>query len=60
MAGEGPLAIREIADRVGRDVKAVHGDVHALLNAGVLDKAENGQIEFPFDAVRVDFTLRAA
>lgn len=60
MAGEGPLSMREVARRVGRDVKAVHGDVHALLDAGVLDKTENGRIEFPFDAVRVDFTLRAA
>jgi len=60
MAGEGPLSMREVARRVGRDVKAVHGDVHALLDAGLLDRTEKGRIEFPFDAVRVDFTLRAA
>src|SRR6476659_9874559 len=36
LAGAGPLTIREAARRVDRDVKAVHGDVHALLNAGVL------------------------
>ena len=60
MAGEGQLSLREIARRVGRDVKAVHGDVNALLDAGLVDKTENGRIEFPFDAVRVDFTLRAA
>ena len=34
--------------------------VRALLNAGVLDKTSDGRIEFRFDAVRVDFTLRAA
>ena len=56
MAGQGPMTIREIARRVGRDVKAVHGDVHALLDAGVLDRAEGG-IVFPFDAVHVDFVL---
>ena len=60
MTGEGPLSMREVARRVGRDVKAVHGDVHALLNAGLLDKTGTGRIEFPFDAVRVDFTLKAA
>ena len=32
------MTIREAARRVHRDVKAVHGDVHALLNAGVLQK----------------------
>jgi hypothetical protein len=36
------------------------GDTRALLNAGLLDKTEDGCIVFPFDAVRVDFTLRAA
>ncbi len=60
MAGHGAMTIREAARRVERDVKAVHGDVHALLNAGLLDKTDDGRIEFRFDAVRVDFTLRAA
>lgn len=53
------MSIREAARRVGRDVKAVHGDVTALLNAGVLRRTEDG-IEFPYDAVHVDFVLKAA
>ena len=60
MAGQGPLTIREVSRRVNRDVKAVHGDVHALLDAGVVDRTANNQVVFPFDAVRVEFTLRAA
>ena len=32
----------------------------ALLKAGILRKTDNGRIEFPFDAVRVDVVLRAA
>ena len=60
MAGQGPLTIREVARRVDRDVKAVHGDVHALINAGLLDRTETRRVAFPFDAVRVEFTLRAA
>ena len=60
MAGAGPLTIREAARRVGRDVKAVHGDVHALLNAGVVQKTERRLIVFPYDAIRVDVMLRAA
>lgn len=59
MTGQGPMALRELARRVGRDVKAVHGDVHALLDAGVLEKDAAGQIVFPYDAVHVGFTLRA-
>jgi predicted transcriptional regulator len=60
MTGQGEMAIREIARRIDRDVKAVHGDVKALLLAGVLDRAESGRVVFPYDAVRVDFTLRKA
>ena len=59
MAGQGPLAIREVARRVGRDVKAVHGDVRGLLDAGLLDARTDGVV-FPHAGVHVDFTLRAA
>lgn len=60
MAGQGPLTLREVARRVRRDVKAVHGDVHALISAGLVEKTESGRVAFPFDAIRVEFTLRAA
>ena len=60
MTGAGPMTIREAARRLERDVKAVHGDVHALLNAGILQKTDKGQIVFPYDAVHVDFMLKAA
>jgi predicted transcriptional regulator len=56
----GPVSIREAARRVERDVKAVHSDVTALLNAGVLDRVEDGLIVVPFDAVKVEFLLEAA
>jgi predicted transcriptional regulator len=60
LCGAGPISIREAARRVERDVKAVHADITALLNAGVLDRAENGGIVFPFEAVKVEFLLEAA
>ena len=60
LCGAGPVSIREAARRVGRDVKAVHGDVTALLNAGVLNRTEEGSIVFPFEAVKVEFLLQAA
>jgi len=60
LSGAGPVSIREAARRVGRDVKAVHGDITALLRAGVLNRTPKGQIEFPFDAVKVEFLLSAA
>ena len=60
LCGAGPVSIREAARRVGRDVKAVHGDVTALLNAGVLNHTDDGRIVFPFEAVKVEFLLQAA
>lgn len=60
LCGAGPVSIREIARRVGRDVKAVHRNVSALLRAGVLSRTPTGRMEFPFDAVKVGFPLRAA
>ena len=60
LCGVGPVSIREAARRVNRDVKAVHGDVTALLVAGVLSRTESGGIEFPYEAVKVEFLLQAA
>lgn len=60
LCGAGSVSIREAARRVGRDVKAVHTDVTALLNAGILERAEGGGIVFPFEVVKVEFILQAA
>lgn len=59
MTGQGELSIREVARRVRRDVKAVHGDVTALIHAGVIERTERGVV-FTYDAVHVDFTLTKA
>ncbi len=60
LCGAGPVSIRETARRAGRDVKAVHGDVTALLKAGVLDRTDDGRIVFPYEAVKVEFVLAVA
>lgn len=59
LCGIGPVSIRETTRCGGRDVKAVYGEVTALLIAGVLDRAEGGII-FPFDAVKAELILQAA
>ncbi len=60
LCGAGPISIREAARRVERDVKAVHSDITALLIAGILDRAKGGGVVFPFEAVKVEFLLKAA
>ena len=59
MTGAGPISIREVARRVARDVKAVHGDVALLIKAGVVLRQE-GKVVFPYDGVHVDFVLGRA
>ncbi len=60
MVGLGPVTIRGLAREVGRDVKGVHGDVHTLIKAGLVDRTNEGRVVFPYDAVHVDFELQAA
>lgn len=50
------ISLDAVSRLVGRDQQAVHGDVQALLEAGVLEQAANG-IVFPYDAVHVDFVV---
>ncbi|BAO91324.1 winged helix DNA-binding protein [Caballeronia cordobensis] len=60
MTGAGPMSIRELSRRLERDVKGVHRDVKALLEAGLLQHDEQGGIVFPYNTVHVNFTLTAA
>jgi predicted transcriptional regulator len=59
MTGRGALSMREAAHLVGRDVKAVHSDITALIKAGVITRTDKG-VTFAYDAVHVDFTLTKA
>lgn len=60
LTGAGPMGVRELARRVSRDVKGVHTDAQALVLCGLVDKTPEGKLHFPYDAVHVDFMLRAA
>ena len=60
LTGKDPVSIREAARLIGRDVKAVHGDISALLNMGILERTDDNKINFQFDSVHVDFVLSNA
>ncbi len=60
LTGKEPMSLRAVSRLAGRDVKGVHADVHALIDAGILRRGEQGAIAFPFQEVHVDFLLRAA
>lgn len=59
MVGAGVLGVRELARRVGRDVKGVHTDAAALVACGLIDKADDGALHFPYSSVRVEFETLA-
>lgn len=59
IGGRGPVSIREAARRVGRDVKAVHGDIQKMLEKGLIEKTEGGKVESPYEEIHFDFTIRS-
>ena len=59
LTGAWVVTIREAAQCVNCDVRAVHSDATALINAGILNRAEGG-IEFPYKAAHADFMLKVA
>lgn len=59
LAGQGTLSFREVARRVERDVQAVHRDITTLINAGVVERTENG-VEFPYQNIHFEFDVMAA
>jgi len=58
MAGQGALSYREVARRVDRDYKGVHSDLTSLVQAGVVDRVEDGVI-FPYGAIHFAFEIKA-
>lgn len=60
LCGAGEISIRETARRVKRDIKAVHGDCVALAKAGIIERTAKNGVHFPYDAIKVEFMLKAA
>jgi len=58
MTRAGPLSIEEVSRRLACDVGDVREDVDQMVSAGLLDRNEDGSIEFLYDAIHVDFWLR--
>lgn len=56
----GEIAVRELARRVGRDVKRVHEDAGVLVDLGVFERSESGGLLCPYADIHVDMHLRHA
>lgn len=59
LQGQGPMPLRELARRVGRDVRRVHDDVQALTELGLVERTGNGGVVCPYDAVHIDMRMTA-
>ena len=60
LTSAGPLGVRELSRRVGRDVRAVHADAQRLVSIGLIDKTKDGKLHFPYDGVHIEMQWRAA
>lgn len=60
LIGAGPLPIRELARRTGRDVKRVHEDVVVLAGLGLVERTDQGGVLCPFTDIHVDMHIGKA
>lgn len=60
LLGAGEVGVRELARRVGRDVKRVHEDAAALVELGLVEKTARGSLVCPYADIHVDLHLRRA
>ena len=60
LQGEGEVGVRELARRLGRDVKRVHEDAAALVDLGLVEKTASGALICPYADIHVDMHLRRA
>lgn len=56
----GTVGVRELARRLGRDVKRVHEDAAALVELGLVERNEAGALCCPFGDIHLDMHMEAA
>ncbi len=56
----GKIGVRELARRLGRDVKRVHEDASALVALGLIERDQAGALTCPYVDIHVDMHLAAA
>ena len=60
LQGAGQMGVRELARRVGRDVRRVHDDVVVLAELGLIERGDRGEVMCPFADIHIDMHLLAA
>jgi predicted transcriptional regulator len=57
---EGACGVRELARRVGRDVRRVHEDAAVLAEIGLIESDDKGKLRCPYADIHVDMHLSQA
>lgn len=53
----GPCSVYALAKAAGRNYSNVHSDVSRLKELGLIEKAADGTVSVPFDAIEIRFPL---
>lgn len=54
------VGVRELARRLGRDVKRVHEDAAELVSLGLIERTQAGALRCPYGDIHVDMHMAAA
>jgi predicted transcriptional regulator len=60
LRGLGATSIRALSRALGRDYRGVHADVMALLDAGLIERADDGSIIVPWDRITAEMAIDIA
>ncbi len=59
LRAEGPLSVNELARRLQRDYKNVHGDVKRLAELGLIERRKDALVSVAWDVVQAEVCLAA-
>jgi predicted transcriptional regulator len=57
---DGPSSIRRLARALCRDYRGVHADVTALIDAGLIERGEQGKVLVPWARITAEMALDTA
>jgi len=60
LLGQGTVGVRELARRLGREVKRVHEDTKVLVDLGLLEKTDRGALRCPYAHIHIDMPATAS
>jgi predicted transcriptional regulator len=55
----GPCSVRRLASELARDYKSVHGEVARLVDAGLIERTDSGEVAMNWDRIVTELDLAA-